>query len=43
VLHGLAPHSTDWPHSSFHRYVKRGWLSENWASDADADPCDFGE
>jgi putative transposase len=43
VLHGLAPRSTDWPHSSFHRYVKRGWLSENWASDADADPCDFGE
>jgi putative transposase len=27
----------DWPHSSFHRYVKQGLLPLNWASDVHSD------
>lgn len=31
VKHGHVACVADWPHSSFHRYVERGWLPENWA------------
>jgi REP-associated tyrosine transposase len=31
VKHGHAVRATDWPHSSFHRFVERGWLAEDWA------------
>jgi len=30
VKHGYVSSVIDWPHSSFHRYVKKGWYSENW-------------
>jgi putative transposase len=44
VVHGLAPRAADWPHSSFHRCVRRGWLPLDWASDAAGDnSADFGE
>lgn len=33
VKHGHAARATDWPHSSFHRFVERGWLAEDWACD----------
>ena len=23
----------DWPYSSFHRYVREGWLPDDWAGD----------
>jgi len=30
VKHGLAKRVVDWPFSSFHRYVRLGWLSPDW-------------
>jgi putative transposase len=43
VKHGLVSRVRDWPHSSFHQYVKRGDLSLDWGGDT----CDvagaFGE
>lgn len=31
VKHGLVKKAVDWPYSTFHRYVKAGILSINWA------------
>ena len=31
VKHGLVDKAIDWKHSSFHKYVKKGWYSEDWA------------
>lgn len=31
VKHGLAKKAADWPYSTFHRYVRAGILSVNWA------------
>ena len=31
VKHGLASQVSDWPHSSFHRYVRLGVLPRDWA------------
>jgi putative transposase len=36
VKHGLVKRMADWPYSSFHRYVRQGWLPDDWAGDADA-------
>src|SRR3546814_19720531 len=33
VKHGHAARAMDWPHSSFHRFVERGWLAKDWACD----------
>ena len=33
VKHGLVSRVRDWPHSTFHRYVKRGDLPEDWGGD----------
>jgi putative transposase len=32
LKHGLVQQVREWPYSSFHRYVARGWLSPDWAS-----------
>jgi putative transposase len=32
VKHGYAKRTTDWPHSSFHRFVKEGALDLDWAA-----------
>ena len=42
VKHGLTDRVTDWPYSSFHRYVEHGWLSADWAEDV-SDGEAFGE
>ncbi len=34
VKHGLVPRVVDWPHSSFHRFVRAGILPMDWAGDA---------
>ena len=34
VKHGLVSRVQDWPYSSFHRFVQRGWLALDWAGDA---------
>ncbi|MBS0581936.1 MAG: transposase [Proteobacteria bacterium] len=31
VKHGWVERVADWPHSSFHQYVRQGWLPANWA------------
>ena len=43
VKHGLVTRVRDWPHSSFHRYVRRGLLPEDWAGDFRMDHVGFGE
>jgi putative transposase len=43
VKHGYTTRAADWPHSSFHRYVKRGTLTSDWACDADTEPAKFGD
>ena len=43
VKHGLVTRVRDWPHSSFHRYVQRGLLPEDWAGDVRTNHTDFGE
>ena len=35
LKHGLVKRVTDWPHSSFHRYVRAGILPMDWAGDAE--------
>jgi putative transposase len=32
VKHGWVPRAADWPHSSFHRYVRLGRYPEDWAA-----------
>jgi putative transposase len=43
VKHGLASQVSDWPYSSFHRYVGQGWLPEDWGGAADIASTGFGE
>jgi len=43
VKHGLVQRVRDWPHSSFHRYVREGLLPDDWAGDAGENAEDFGE
>jgi putative transposase len=44
VKHGLVSRVTDWPYSSFHRYMRRGWLSRDWATPSQIDDgCNYGE
>ena len=43
VKHGLVARVRDWPFSSFHRYVRRGLLPEDWAGEFNQDQESFGE
>ena len=43
VKHGLVQRAADWPHSSFHRFVRRGWLPADWGVAVDADVRGLGE
>jgi putative transposase len=43
IKHGLVSRVTDWPHSSFHRYVRLGVIPEDWAGDASATSQGYGE
>ena len=44
VKHGLVRRVADWPHSSFHAFVKRGRLPRDWAGMGDGGVADgFGE
>jgi len=44
VKHGLVKRVEDWPHSTFHRYVKLGIYPENWGGEIDGMPDHgFGE
>ncbi len=37
VKHGYISSVIDWPHSSFHKYVKMGWYPKNWGGQEDVD------
>ena len=37
VKHGVVERVVDWPHSSFHRYVKEGVYPADWAHSGDFD------
>ena len=43
VKHGHVARVVDWPHSSFHRYVKLGWLAPDWGGVAGDAGVEFGE
>jgi putative transposase len=43
VKHGHVARVADWPHSSFHRYVERGWLAADWGGDMKEIKGKFGE
>jgi putative transposase len=43
VKHNLVSRVADWPHSSFHRYVQRGVLPQDWAGVVRGARGDFGE
>ncbi|MCW5576840.1 MAG: transposase [Burkholderiales bacterium] len=43
VRHGWVQRVRDWPHSSFHAYVKRGTLPEDWAGGIEVGDSGFGE
>jgi putative transposase len=43
VKHGLVTRVRDWPHSSFHRYVRQGLMPEDWGGDVRQITGDFGE
>lgn len=43
VKHGLVSRVRDWPHSSFHLFVRQGILPEDWAGDVDEAGMGFGE
>ena len=43
VKHGYVTRVADWPHSSFHRYVERGVLAEDWGGDLCDIKGSFGE
>ena len=42
VKHGYVSRPLDWPHSSFHRYVKRGLLASDWGVGEIAIPKGIG-
>ncbi len=43
VKHGHVTRVADWPHSSFHRFVERGWLAADWGGDLKDIGGSFGE
>ena len=43
VKHGLVKRVADWPHSSFHRYVKAGVLPVDWGGDMALEEDCYGE
>lgn len=42
VKHGHAMRASEWPYSSIHGYVRRGWVPEDWAAPMD-DGAAMGE
>jgi len=42
VKHGWTERAVDWPHSTRHEYIARGWLSNDWGNYPD-EAGSFGE
>jgi len=43
VRHGSVARVCDWPHSSFHSYVRHGVLPQDWGGDVSQEKGNFGE
>ncbi len=44
LKHGYASRVRDWPYSSFHKYVERGYYAIDWGDDVNVDDgAQFGE
>ncbi|MCP4233460.1 MAG: transposase [Aestuariibacter sp.] len=43
VKHGHVSNVIDWPHSSFHRYVRDGLLEEHWGGQVTVGGGGYGE
>jgi|ERR1700728_1575609 len=43
VKHGLVTRVCDWPYSSFHRFVRLGFLPVDWGGDGRQNRASFGE
>ena len=43
VKHGTVKRARDWPFSSFHLYVRRGTLPEDWAGEIEEGTFAYGE
>jgi len=43
IKHGLVTRVSDWPYSSFHRYVGLGILPNDWAGEVEMPGTSFGE
>ena len=43
VKHGLVNRVSDWPHSSFHRYVRSGIFPQDWGGTVEPEAMSFGE
>jgi len=43
VKHGLCGNVRDWPFSSFHRYMRDGWLPLDWGGTKETAVMNFGE
>jgi len=43
IKHGFVSRVSDWPYSSFHRYVRQGILPEDWAGMVEKSDTGFGE
>jgi len=37
VKHGHVTRASEWPYSSIHRYIDRGWLPQDWAAETNDD------
>lgn len=43
VKHGYVDNVADWPYSSFHRHVRQGNYSSDWAGTAECEAENYGE
>jgi putative transposase len=43
IKHRLVSRVRDWPHSSYHRYVRDGLLPKDWAGDTSEEGHGYGE
>ena len=43
VKHGLVQRVSDWPYSTFHRYVKQGIYPQDWGNNLEIPSQNFGE
>ncbi|MBM4206744.1 MAG: hypothetical protein FJ190_01595 [Gammaproteobacteria bacterium] len=41
VKHGLVEKASDWPHSSFHRFIRSGYYPANWAAQLELNGLDW--